>query len=138
MFRVEKIWGKERGDTKTLVELRSVSVYDQSVELVQEKGRRSLTCSILGYWCNWKSVNKNMIGFSNQLGSPSVKLFFKTFFPPYLAGLKCRTNIFLYSDLWPLYSTNILTMFEPQFPPKLSCNFYLLSLDVLASFYSLV
>ena len=106
--------GERRGDTKTLVELRSVSVYDQSVELVQEKGRRSLTCSILGYWCNWKSVNKNMIGFSNQLGSPSVKLFFKTFFPPYLAGLKCRTNIFQYSDLWPLYFNNVWATISTQ------------------------
>ena len=52
----------------------------------------------LGWSCNWKSANKNMIGFSNQFVSPSVKTFFKTFFPPYLAELKLKYSM-MTSDL---------------------------------------
>ena len=94
-------------ETKTLVELRSVSGDHQSVVYVPDtrwSNSAGLTCSILGWRCNWKSVNKNMIGFSNQLGSPSVKIFLKTFFPPHLACQVWNVELtYSYGDLWPPY-----------------------------------
>ena len=108
----------KEGETKTLVELRSVSVYHQS-ELNwcrRRDGVTNLPSSISRLEMQLKVCNKNMIGFSNQLVSPSVKIFFKTFFPLYLAGLKLTYS---YDDLWPLYLL-ILQTFEQC----LSHNFY--------------